>query len=134
MLRRIGDMLVAALAAPLLWTALMALLGLAVDSRTVLNELTVENILAVAVWGTLGFGPSLLLTAFIAIAGLRLAGFRSCPAFLVAGAFMGTIWVAIIGDVQDSKWFATGALAGAICGFLYWRIALRGETRDPKPI
>lgn len=144
MLRTIGGVLAASLAAPYLASffifVLMALLGGSRDANLLFGAPSFADslldFLKFLVIGTLGlgmFGLPILFAAGILAFLLHAFALRSKYYAIASGGILGCLSLALLfgGDRDDDRiFFLSGMLAGAICGWIYWRIAITNRARS----
>ncbi|WP_262030344.1 hypothetical protein [Microvirga sp. Mcv34] len=128
-------LLVATIAAPylcLLFTALFQN-GLA-DAR-------ISDALGFAIGaGTIAllwFGVPVFLIGGLVSGWLEALGLRSRKAMITGGAALGCSFLApflLIAQKDDWIFPVAGMLAGAICGWIYWLIAIRQKPEGKSPI
>jgi hypothetical protein len=80
--------------------------------------------------GIVFFGLPLLAIAWFCEAIVTAIGWRSRWTVLLTGAIIGTGFIAVM---DNSLWsdIALGAVSGAICGWIYWLIAIRRDDLHP---
>jgi hypothetical protein len=79
----------------------------------------------------------LLIFAGMVIAGLNSLGCRSRWQYMVGGGIFGLCFLGVFVlatpsyNLGDFYILVPGALSGAICGWIYWRIAMGGRPQTP---
>ncbi|SCY18774.1 hypothetical protein [Microvirga guangxiensis] len=133
--RQIKGIVGATLAAPYIATILLALPPIILENPLRLFEIGFyESVLAL---GTIGLFwsivPTLILSLLVAGV-LNLQRLRSPMASALAGLAIGLCFGTFFSSSNfDSNWHVmlTFCISGAICGWIYWRIAVRGRSPDP---
>jgi small-conductance mechanosensitive channel len=134
MLRAIGGLFAASLVAPYLASFLITLF-LAIFDHVSRNDALLARpspvdellgVLNVPFLGTIGlamFGLPILLVAAIVALALDIFGLRSKRHSVIGGGGLGGLF---LGLLFSGSWIplVAGLLTGAVCGWIYWRIAL----------
>ncbi len=124
MKRQLLGLLAATMAAPYLVVLFASSLGRDLTSNSYGWRPSLEDILFYGTFGLVLFGLPLLAVAGIAIAVLTRLGWASLWTALLAGAVIGSVSIAVMyGDGPIDT--LLGAVSGAICGWIYWTIALQ---------
>lgn len=130
MIRQIAALFTAALAAPYLITTGLVLEALLEHGRFGAAISPANYILLVGTAGALAFCvPLVLVSGTIALC-LRISGLYSRANVLWCAAILGSTCSGWVFRSTGTALLA-GTLAGAICGWIYWRIAIRGSARAP---
>ncbi|GEO16199.1 hypothetical protein MAE02_38950 [Microvirga aerophila] len=146
MLRIVGGVFAASLAAPYLASlfifVLIPVFGASTGANLVLGPLPhieeLLDLLKFLVIGTLGtaiFGLPILIAAASLAFLLHILDLRSKLHAIASGGGLGCLAVVLlfVRD-RDDVWVfpLAGALSGAICGWIYWRIAYSGTRSHPQ--
>jgi uncharacterized membrane protein HdeD (DUF308 family) len=139
MKRHAAGLIAARIAAPYLTAFLMMVFDLLfLDHARPSNPLELLEFMSLGILGFLFFGiPLLLLSSVLALALSRLS--RHPPSWqpMIIGGVLGLCFVSVIfTESFEGTWtcLASGALAGAICGWIYWRIAIGRTPPDDHAI
>jgi hypothetical protein len=93
---------------------------------------------AVFIWGSFGalvFSVPTALLALVLALLLRISGLYSCQSVVVVGAALGTCFVGriFLSTTEVVQASLSGTLSGAICGWIYWRIAIGSKRPLASP-
>ncbi|SCY18746.1 hypothetical protein [Microvirga guangxiensis] len=139
MRREIPGVLVTTAVAPYLTTLLMMVLDLLfLNNAEPRGQLDVFGFISLGTFGLLFFGfPLLFFSSIFALALSKLS--RHPPLWLpiMIGSVLGCCFVStIFSESLERIWtyLVSGTLSGAICGWIYWCIAIRQTPADDRPI
>jgi hypothetical protein len=145
MLRTIGGILTASLAAPYLASffifVLMAVFSGSTDTEVVFGMpshldrfLDLLKFLIIGTFGAMMFGLPIIFGAGVLAYLLHLFALNAKRHAIASGSGIGCVSLALLfGRDPNGIWIflLSGLSSGAICGWIYWRIALRGQTEQP---
>jgi hypothetical protein len=143
MLRTVGAILAASLAAPyvasLLIHVLTALVGASTETSLLLAApsyfdgfLDLLKFLVIGTFGAMMFGVPIILGASLVACALHVFALHTKRYVIASGSGLGCVSLTLLFVQERSDpWIypMAGLLSGAICGWVYWRIAI-GRTPD----
>lgn len=133
MTRNVRGVLAAVVAAPYI-TVLLMFIGSLIAGDAKLDELPAVPLMGSA--GLLFLGIPLLSVSAILAAAIQHTGRYACLISIMSGILTGSgfmlfMYREVLQSFQAQLILICGALAGGICGWIYWRIAVR--SKDPAP-
>jgi hypothetical protein len=135
MKRRLQATLAACAAAPYLTALFMLIIDLLLSSEPeVENPLGFLIAIPIGTFGLLYFGLPLLCVGSLLAFSLHVLKWEAWWPHILSGAVLGSCfggWVLSEIFVRFPSLIVTGGLAGALCGWIYWRIATGGRTKAP---
>jgi hypothetical protein len=124
MRRHLLGLFAASVTAPYLVVFFMILSGQELPYGPAINETALYGTISLVVFGLPLFGLASLSALVVAA-----AGWSSGSGAVFGGAILGFCLMAVIRD--GGAGMIIGALSGAICGWIYWRIATGGQPKAP---
>jgi hypothetical protein len=141
MVRTVGALLAATLAGPYTYLLLSWLTNFALDPSVPSLEASIMALPMLMFMGTVGLvlaGVPALLLGASALGFAWKLGLYSRRYAVSAGAIIGSGFAALYLDSEFQsetvQSVIIGALSGAICGWIYWRIAIGRTPDDPHAI
>ncbi|WP_243370025.1 hypothetical protein [Microvirga solisilvae] len=92
-----------------------------------------EDLFALGTMGLLWSALPTLFLSLIAAGILNMLKLRSPAGPIAVGMIIGLCFGAFLGSANIELMILL-SLSGAICGWIYWRIAIRQKCKDPDPI
>ena len=143
MLRMMGAILAASLAVPYAASffiyALIALVGACTDTNLLLGApsyldgfLDLLKFLVIGTFGAMMFGVPIILGASLVACALHVFALHTKRYVIASGSGLGCVSLTLLFVQERSDaWIypMAGLISGAICGWVYWRIAI-GRTPD----
>lgn len=136
MRRHCLGVLAATLAAPYLVLFLWSLFGLVSGDQIGMEEpLDLLKVLPLGTFGLGLFGIPLLILASLCAVAVNAVKRPTWRGPVLGGAILGLGFTAVLfdGDREFIPFLVSGALSGALCGWIYWRIAVRPRPAAETP-
>jgi hypothetical protein len=148
MLRVIGGILAASLAAPYAASffiyGLIALVGASTSTNLLFGApayfdgfLDLFKFLVIGTLGAMMFGLPIILGVSIVAFVLHIFALHTKRSVIASGSVIGCVSLTLLFvEEQSDAWIfpIAGLLSGAICGWIYWRIAIRQTPKAPHAI